>query len=319
LLNCSYSGRAPKGFEGLGEDGLDLFKQGLARSVVRFLVQGGGALRRTAVIRGERRHQHFFLDDQQEPLTLHFSRPLYRLLQHLFLSGGFSGLSNQHRGPFTVADNIVLLMIARRQERGRDALRLNGAGEIVSLGYLPAIFYPGTWIVNHTPEIPDDPAVGHVLYALHTLLFQSWFCGEETMHRDVSLNMENALTRAESRERAWKALFGYVQKSKRYELLAPACRMEAALFADSQSVSKILAAFDKRGNLRYDSERQPVYARLLSGYSWLEETHRLRKTRVSRYDDDYDQIRVFQACAAEVPKDARIRGMELLSRLRFEI
>lgn len=318
LLRGVFAERSPRGFQGLGPAALELFEQGLAKVALRFLLEHGGVAKRTAVIRGERRNHARFWDDVQEPLQLSFGSSLYELFKHLFQTGSLAKLPTSCRGPFTVADNVVLLMLAHGQS-DMTTVSLARANELVTLGYLPALFYFWKWTPAKGPRLPDDPSLGHVLFALRPLLTQCWKESEAGLRQPVRNGAERLLEAAEGRGLVWQALADFVERCERRELLASMCDLEASTFTDAGQADTLLDNLNQAGGYRYDSERQPAFRRLLTGYNWLEEIHRLRARRVSRYDDDYDSIRVFHSYATEVPEAARQRGRELISRLRFEL
>jgi hypothetical protein len=320
-----FSGGYPKpvgeDFVGLGPEALSVFQQGLASLAVRFLLEQGGVLEGLAFVDGKRSSGHALWRQVRSPLVLLFSRPLFGLLMHLCREDTPPLLPGEYRAGYTVADNVVLLMLAHYFRKQRIS-RLQAKQGLLELGYLPSLLH--FWCATAT-ELPDDPALDHVLFCLRPMLARAWQLGDPAAcEMDQHPSAENAwgevLQRAERRAQAWQIYREHVLSSGRYELFDPMCAAYAAQFAEPGSSSQLIAALERLGRFSGEGDRQRAYRAVLAGYQWIEELDRLhaRAMNASPYDDDYGQVRVLLACSERIGEQARAEARTLLSALKFE-
>ena len=324
-LQAVLSGRFPRGLGGntrspvaLGRGGLDALGQGLGRGVLRFLLEQGGVRQGTAYVFGRREDGHHFW---RGPLELHFSRSLFEVLTELYRTGSLLGSPADSSGPFTVADEVVLLMLTEAWGAA-DVPLFEGGRRLIGLGLLPRLYdYWRAWKGSAPEPLAlaqvTDPAMGEVLFALRPRMMRGILRTEAMLTGNERVDAPQL---ALARRDVLRGYFDYIQRFERYELLGPVCRAFAYLLTPGY-VDRVAEAIERKGGTGHSSGRQAAFEAALPAWEVLEWLMALRQRSRSLYWDDVDPgaLRVLKHVLSAMPDDAWSEARALLACLRYEL
>ncbi len=237
-----------------------------------------------------------------------FGPALFRLLVHVRQEGAFTGLPPEATGPFTPADQVVLLHLADRWT-GHGNL-LGGARELPPLSPLVNLCFRATSVERvATWPVDADPRLADLMFALRARMS----VGIATTLDELTVGFsdrDRLAAAAAERGAVLSSLLDYALAWNRCALLGALCDAMARLFGDPRHADAALERIATVSDDRSDRAIQATRAMVAVAWSFVDalETLAGRAREARPWDDDYDAMLVFRRAWARVPVAARVRA-----------